>query len=54
MQWFCEICDNIMIEEIRNKHLESNFHDSLVTSFMRENILSSPLSDKIEDTIRKT
>ena len=47
MYWHCEICDNIMNVELKNKHLESNFHSSLVNS-----IIPNPNSNKIDDIIR--
>ena len=47
MYWHCEICDNIMHVELKNKHLESNFHSSLVNS-----IIPNPNSNKIDDIIR--
>ena len=52
--WHCEICDYIMIEELKNKHLESKFHFSYIHSTIRRYIISNPLLNKIEDTIRKS
>ena len=53
MYWFCKICDNKMIEEMKIYHLESKFHNSFVNSTIRKYVTSNPLSDNIEDTIRK-
>ena len=36
MYWHCEICDNIMIEEMKNKYLESKFFISFVNSIIRD------------------
>ena len=49
MYWHCEICDNIMIEQLKNKHLEFKFHKLFVNSIIGKNNKSKPLPDKIED-----
>ena len=53
MYWHCEICDKIMNEKYRNKHLESEFHSFLVNSNMRRNTKPNPTPYKIDDIIRK-
>ena len=53
MYWHCRICANIMIEEVKIIHLESKPHISFVNSIIRKDIISIPLTDKIEDTIKK-
>ena len=52
MYWHCEICDIIKIAELKNKHLESKFHNSFVNSIIRRYIIPTPLPDKIDDIIR--
>ena len=53
MYWHCEFFDNMMIAELKNKHLKSKFHNSFVNSFIRRYIIPGPLSNKIDDIIRK-
>ena len=53
MYWHCETCDNIMIAELKNKHLKSKFHNSFVNSIIRRYIITNPLPNKIYDIIRK-
>ena len=35
MYWHCESCDNMMIAELKNKYLESNFDNTFVNSIIR-------------------
>ena len=52
MYGHCESCD-ITIAELKNKHLESKFHNSFLNSIIRRYIISSPLPNNIDDIIRK-
>ena len=53
MYWHCEVCENILIEQLKNKHLESKFHNSFVSSIIRRYFIPSRLPNKIDDIIRK-
>ena len=43
MYWHCEICDNKMIAELENQHLESKIQNSFVNSIFRRYIIPKPL-----------
>ena len=51
--WRCELCDNIMNPELRNKQLETKFHSSFINSILRRYIIPNPNSKKNDDMIRK-
>ena len=53
MYWHCDICDDVMFEDIRNNHLQSGFHKCLANSVIWKSIISNPKSNKIDDTVRK-
>ena len=53
MYWHCEICDNIMIAELKKKHLKSKFHNSFGNSIISRYIIPSPVPNKIDDKFRK-
>ena len=54
MYWHCDICDKDMHEELRNIHLQSGFHKRLANSIIRNCFFTSPKSNKIDVTIRKS
>ena len=53
MNWRCEICDKVMYEELRNNHLQSDFHERLADSITRKIFITNPKPNEIDDTIRK-
>ena len=44
---------NNIYEEIRNNHLQSQYHKRLANSIIRKYIITNPKSTNIDDTIRK-
>ena len=53
MYWHCETCDNILIGELKNKHLKSKFPNSFGNSIIRRYIILSPLPNKIDVITRR-
>ena len=53
MFWHCKLCDYIMTEGLKNKHLNSKFHNTLVNSNVMKYIIPNRNSSKIADRLKK-